>query len=57
MRVASIWLLTLEKNGCHNLLRAGADGVVQVKNPYRDASKDPIGPAMTYNLPNTITVF
>jgi len=29
MRVASIWLLTLEKNGCHNLLRAGADGVVQ----------------------------
>jgi len=29
MRVASIWLLTLEKNGCHNLLKAGADGVVQ----------------------------
>ncbi|KPJ13019.1 Uncharacterized protein KIAA2013-like [Papilio machaon] len=27
--VASIWLLTLEKQGCHNLLRAGASGVNQ----------------------------
>ncbi|CAG9126427.1 unnamed protein product [Plutella xylostella] len=25
--VASIWLLTLEKQGCHNLLKAGASGV------------------------------
>jgi hypothetical protein len=30
MTVCSYWLLTLEKNGCHNLLKAGADGVVQV---------------------------
>jgi len=29
LNVAHYWLLTLEKNGCHNLLRAGADGVVQ----------------------------
>ena len=28
--VVSYWLLNLEKNGCHNLLRAGADGVMQV---------------------------
>lgn len=27
--VVSSWLLTLEKNGCHNLIRAGASGVVQ----------------------------
>jgi len=27
--VVSYWLLNLEKNGCHNLLRAGADGVIQ----------------------------
>ncbi|XP_068623610.1 uncharacterized protein KIAA2013 homolog [Battus philenor] len=27
--VASIWLLTLEKQGCHNLLKAGASGVNQ----------------------------
>ncbi|XP_023319855.1 uncharacterized protein KIAA2013 homolog [Eurytemora carolleeae] len=27
--VVSYWLLTLEKNGCHYLLKAGADGVVQ----------------------------
>jgi len=27
--VVSFWLLTLEKNGCHNLIKAGADGVVQ----------------------------
>ncbi|XP_038214080.1 uncharacterized protein KIAA2013 homolog [Zerene cesonia] len=27
--VASIWMLTLEKQGCHNLLRAGASGVNQ----------------------------
>ncbi|KAG6443019.1 hypothetical protein O3G_MSEX002636 [Manduca sexta] len=27
--VASVWLLTLEKQGCHNLLRAGASGVNQ----------------------------
>jgi hypothetical protein len=33
MTVSSFWLLTLEKNGCHNLLRAGADGVVQVGQP------------------------
>ena len=26
--VVSYWLLNLEKNGCHNLLRAGADGVI-----------------------------
>ncbi|XP_069694276.1 uncharacterized protein KIAA2013 homolog isoform X2 [Periplaneta americana] len=25
----SLWLLTLEKQGCHNLLKAGASGVVQ----------------------------
>lgn len=29
MTVCSYWLLTLEKNGCHYLLKAGADGVVQ----------------------------
>jgi len=29
LNVANMWLLTLEKNGCHNLLKAGADGVVQ----------------------------
>jgi len=29
LSVVSFWLLTLEKNGCHNLLKAGADGVVQ----------------------------
>ena len=28
-RVVSYWLLNLEKNGCHNLVRAGADGVMQ----------------------------
>lgn len=27
--VVSYWLLNLEKNGCHNLIRAGADGVMQ----------------------------
>ncbi|XP_022120733.2 uncharacterized protein KIAA2013 homolog [Pieris rapae] len=27
--VASVWMLTLEKQGCHNLLRAGASGVNQ----------------------------
>ncbi|GBP39107.1 Uncharacterized protein KIAA2013 homolog [Eumeta japonica] len=27
--VASVWLLTLEKQGCHNLLKAGASGVNQ----------------------------
>lgn len=27
--VASVWLLTLEKLGCHNLLKAGASGVNQ----------------------------
>jgi len=27
--VVSYWLLNLEKNGCHNLVRAGADGVMQ----------------------------
>lgn len=27
--VASVWLLTLEKQGCHNLLKAGASGVSQ----------------------------
>lgn len=27
--VASVWLLTLEKQGCHNLIRAGASGVNQ----------------------------
>lgn len=27
--VASVWLLTLEKQGCHNLLKAGATGVNQ----------------------------
>lgn len=27
--LVSIWLLTLEKNGCHNLLKAGASGVIQ----------------------------
>lgn len=26
---ASYWLLTLEKQGCHNLLKAGASGVIQ----------------------------
>jgi len=29
MTVVSYWLLTLEKNGCHSLLKAGADGVMQ----------------------------
>lgn len=28
-KVASVWLLTLEKQGCHNLLKAGASGVNQ----------------------------
>jgi len=28
-RVVSSWLLTLEKNGCHNMLRAGTKGVVE----------------------------
>ncbi|XP_013146041.1 PREDICTED: uncharacterized protein KIAA2013 homolog [Papilio polytes] len=28
-KVASLWLLTLEKQGCHNLLKAGASGVNQ----------------------------
>lgn len=28
-RVVSYWLLTLEKNGCHNMLRAGARGVAE----------------------------
>lgn len=27
--VSSVWLLTLEKQGCHNLLKAGASGVNQ----------------------------
>lgn len=27
--VVSSWLLTLEKHGCHNLIKAGASGVVQ----------------------------
>ena len=27
--VVSYWLLNLEKNGCHNLIKAGADGVIQ----------------------------
>lgn len=27
--VAAVWLLTLEKQGCHNLLKAGASGVNQ----------------------------
>ncbi|XP_071439153.1 uncharacterized protein KIAA2013 homolog isoform X3 [Hetaerina americana] len=27
--VASLWLLTLEKQGCHNLLKAGASGAAQ----------------------------
>lgn len=27
--VVNSWLLTLEKNGCHNLIKAGASGVVQ----------------------------
>jgi len=27
--VVSYWLLNLEKNGCHNLVKAGADGVIQ----------------------------
>ena len=27
--VVSYWLLNLEKNGCHNLIKAGADGVMQ----------------------------
>lgn len=27
--VVNAWLLTLEKHGCHNLIRAGASGVVQ----------------------------
>ncbi|XP_072934190.1 uncharacterized protein KIAA2013 homolog [Epargyreus clarus] len=27
--VASVWMLTLEKQGCHNLLKAGASGVNQ----------------------------
>jgi len=29
LAVVHLWLLTLEKHGCHNLVRAGADGVVQ----------------------------
>lgn len=28
-RVTSLWLLTLEKNGCQNLLSAGAEGTLQ----------------------------
>ena len=28
-RIVSLWLLTLEKNGCHNLLSAGAEGTLQ----------------------------
>ncbi|KAG8240173.1 hypothetical protein J437_LFUL009463 [Ladona fulva] len=29
LTVTSLWLLTLEKQGCHNLLKAGASGAVQ----------------------------
>ncbi|XP_022184479.2 uncharacterized protein KIAA2013 homolog [Nilaparvata lugens] len=28
-RIVSYWLLTLEKQGCHNLVRVGASGVIQ----------------------------
>lgn len=28
-QIVSYWLLTLEKNGCHNMLRAGARGVAE----------------------------
>jgi len=28
-RLVSLWLLTLYKNGCHQLVKAGADGVIQ----------------------------
>jgi len=28
-RVVQSWLLTLEKQGCHNLIRAGASGIIQ----------------------------
>lgn len=28
-KLVSVWLLTLEKRGCHNLLKAGASGVIQ----------------------------
>ncbi|XP_054161524.1 uncharacterized protein KIAA2013 homolog [Oppia nitens] len=28
-RIASLWLLTLEKQGCHNLINSGAQGVMQ----------------------------
>lgn len=27
--LVSSWLLTLEKQGCHNLIKAGASGVIQ----------------------------
>lgn len=27
--LVNIWLLTLEKNGCHNLLKAGSSGLIQ----------------------------
>lgn len=29
LKVANLWLLTLEKLGCHRLLKAGASGVIQ----------------------------
>jgi len=28
-RLVSLWILTLHHNGCHNLVKAGADGVIQ----------------------------
>ena len=28
-RVASLWMITLDKQGCHQLVRTGADGVIQ----------------------------
>lgn len=28
-KVVQMWMLTLEKQGCHNLIRAGASGVIQ----------------------------
>ncbi|XP_014664505.1 PREDICTED: uncharacterized protein KIAA2013 homolog [Priapulus caudatus] len=28
-RLSSVWFLTLDKQGCHQLLQAGADGVIQ----------------------------
>jgi len=28
-RLVSLWILTLHKNGCHQLVKAGADGVIQ----------------------------